>query len=177
MKHPVCGHLGTSPHIAPGAFIAPGAVILGDVSIGEQSSIWYGCVLRADIQAIRVGRGSNLQDGVIVHLASDRGTTVGNWVTCGHRALLHACTIGDEVLIGMGAIVMDGVVVGDRSIIGAGALLTKGLSVPPGSLVIGSPAKVVRPLSDEEQGGIRGWAEKYVQVAREHRAFLDTGAR
>jgi carbonic anhydrase/acetyltransferase-like protein (isoleucine patch superfamily) len=176
VKQPVCSHLAISQKIAPDAFVAPGAVLLGDISIGGDSSIWYGCVLRADIQAIRVGRGSNIQDGTIVHLASDLGTTVGDWVTCGHRALLHACTIGDEVLVGMGAIVMDGVKVGSRSIIGAGALLTKGTEVPPGSLVMGSPAKVVRPLSEGEQDGIRAWAEKYVQVAREHRAFLAASA-
>lgn len=169
---PICTHLPIPPRIAPNAFIAPGAVVLGDVQVGEESSVWYGCVVRADIQSIRIGRGSNLQDGSIIHLASDRGTVVGDYVTCGHRCLLHACTVGDEVLVGMGSILMDGVEVGSRSIIGAGALLTKGMIVPPGSLVMGSPARVVRSLTDAEQEGIRHWAEKYIAVSREHAAHL-----
>ncbi len=172
MKPPICPYLGDSPEIAPSAFIAPGAVVLGAVHLGEEASVWYGSVLRADIERITIGRGSNLQDGTIVHLASDRGTVVGDYVTCGHRCLLHACTIGDEVLVGMGATVMDGAEVGARSIIGAGALVTKNQVVPPGSLVLGSPAKVVRSLTKEEQEGIRHWAEKYIQVAREHAAHL-----
>jgi gamma-carbonic anhydrase len=177
MNAPVCTHLGSPPNLSPTAFIAPGAVILGDVSIGEYSSVWYGCVLRADIEAIRIGRGTNLQDGTIVHLASDRGTIVGDHVTCGHRCLLHACTIGDEVLVGMGAILMDGAEIGARSIIGAGALVTKGMVVPPGSLVMGSPAKVVRSLATAEQAGIRHWAEKYIAVSREHAARLAGGGQ
>lgn len=173
MKPPVCPFLGESPVIADSAFLAPGSIVLGAVEIGEDSSIWYGAVLRADIERITIGRGSNLQDGTIVHLASDRGTVVGDYVTCGHRCLLHACTIGDEVLVGMGATVMDGAVVGARSIIGAGALVTKNQVIPPGSLVMGTPAKVVRPLTEEEQSGIRHWAEKYIQVSREHAAHLE----
>jgi carbonic anhydrase/acetyltransferase-like protein (isoleucine patch superfamily) len=119
-----------------------------------------------------VGEGSNIQDGAVIHLASDRGTTVGSYVTVGHKAMLHACEIGDEVLVGMGAIVMDGAVVGARSIIGAGTLIPPGKIIPPGSLVIGSPGRVVRLLPEAEQEAIRGWAEKYISVAREHREFL-----
>ena len=144
--------------------------------MGERSSVWYQSVLRADIEAIRIGEGSNLQDGVIVHLASDLGTDVGSYVTVGHRALLHACQIEDEVLIGMGAIVMDGARIGARSIVAAGALVTKGCIIPPGSLVMGTPAKVVRQLPLEEQSSIRGWAEKYIRVAAEHRASLKAAA-
>ena len=169
---PVCTHLGHTPSLPSSAFVAPGAVVLGDVSVGDNSSIWYGCVLRADIQSIRIGHSTNLQDGTIIHLASDLGTTVGDHVTCGHRCLLHACTIGDEVLVGMGAIVMDGAEIGSQSIIGAGALVTKGFKAPAGSLILGSPAKIARSLSDEERQGIRHWAEKYVQVALEHSAHL-----
>lgn len=172
MKLPVCPFLSEIPRIDESAFVAPGSVVLGAVSLGPESSVWYGSVLRADIERIRIGRGSNLQDGTIVHLASDRGTVVGDYVTCGHRCLLHACTVGDEVLVGMGATLMDGVEVGARSIIGAGALVTKGQLIPPGSLVMGSPARVVRPLTGDEQSGIRHWAEKYIHVAREHRARL-----
>lgn len=168
----VCSHLGKKPNVATSAFIAPGAVVIGDVELGEYSSVWYQSVLRADIQRIVVGEGSNIQDGSVIHLASDQGTTVGSYTTVGHKAMLHACEIGSEVLVGMGAIVMDGAVVGDRSIIGAGTLIPPGKTIPPGSLVMGSPGRVMRTLSVEEQEAIRGWAEKYIAVSREHREFL-----
>jgi carbonic anhydrase/acetyltransferase-like protein (isoleucine patch superfamily) len=168
----VCTHLEINPQIASDAFVAPGATVVGDVVLGPKSSVWYQSVLRADIEAIRIGEGSNLQDGVIVHMASDLGTEVGNYVTVGHRALLHACTIEDEVLIGMGAIVMDGAKVGARSIVAAGAVVTRDTVVPPGSLYVGSPARLVRKLSQDEQLAIRGWAEKYIKVAEEHRQAL-----
>ncbi len=168
---PVCTHLMKDPDIHPTAWVAPGAVVLGDVTLGARSSVWFGCILRADIQRITIGEGTNLQDGTILHLASDLGTVVGNFTTVGHRALLHACEVGDEVLIGMGAIVMDGAKIGDRSIVAAGSLVPKGRQIPPGSLVMGSPAKVVRALDEDEQASIRGWAEKYIRVSEEHRAF------
>ena len=172
--NPVCTHLSKDPDIHPTAWVAPGAIILGDVVLGPSSSVWYQSVLRADIQRIVIGEGTNLQDGTIVHLASDLGTTVGSFVTVGHRALLHACEIGDEVLVGMGGIVMDGAKIGARSIIAAGALVPKGREIPPGSLVMGSPAKVVRALDLSEQGSIRHWAEKYIRVTEEHRARFGT---
>jgi carbonic anhydrase/acetyltransferase-like protein (isoleucine patch superfamily) len=162
--------LGRPPRTVSAAFIASTAVILGDVELGAASSVWYGAVLRADINSIRIGTGSNLQDGVIVHLADDAGVQVGDFTTVGHRAILHACTVGHECLIGMGAIVMDYAVVGDRSIIGANTLVPHGMRIPPGSLVYGSPARVIRPLSPEDQSAIRQWAEKYIQVARAHQA-------
>jgi carbonic anhydrase/acetyltransferase-like protein (isoleucine patch superfamily) len=169
-----CPFLDIPPEIHPTAFVAPGADLMGAVTLEENSSVWYGCVLRADIERIRIGRGSNIQDGAIVHLSSHLGTMVGDFVTCGHRAILHACRIDDEVLVGMGAIIMDGAEIGARSIIAAGSLLTKGQKVPPGSLVMGSPAKVVRSLDHAEQMSNRALAEKYIQVAREHREFLKT---
>ncbi len=159
------------PVLGSGVFVAPNATVVGDVTLGEDSSVWYQAVLRADIESIVVGRGTNLQDGVIVHLSSDRGTLIGDWVTVGHRAILHACTIASEVLIGMGAIVMDGARVGERSIVGAGALVTMNQDIPPGSLVMGSPARVTRALSDEEQLRLKRLAEKYVSVARAHREW------
>lgn len=168
----ICTHLSRAPDIHPTSFLAPGAVVAGDVTLGERSSVWYQCVLRGDIEAIEIGPGTNLQDGTVIHLASDRGTQVGSYTTVGHRALLHACEIGDEVLVGMGAIVMDGVVVGNRSIVAAGSLITKGLRIPEGSLVMGTPARVVRSLDRAEQTGLRGWAEKYIRVAQEHREHL-----
>jgi len=165
-------YLDTKPNIHPTAFIAPGAVIVGDVAIGEEASVWYGAILRADINQIRIGPRSNIQDGTVVHLADNFGVYVGQYVTCGHAAILHACTIDDEVLIGMGATVLDGAEIGARSIIGANSLLTQGMKIPPGSLVFGSPAKVRRTMDLEEQAAVRHWAEKYVLVSR---AFLARG--
>ncbi len=162
-------YLDAKAQIHPSAFVAPGADVMGDVTLGEESSVWFQAVLRGDINRIVIGPRSNVQDGAIVHLSDDHGTYVGELVTIGHKAILHACTIADEVLVGMGAIVLDGAEIGARSIIGAGALVTGGKQIPPGSLVLGSPAKVVRTLSLEEQAGIKGWAEKYVAVSREYR--------
>ncbi|NLT69655.1 MAG: gamma carbonic anhydrase family protein [Verrucomicrobiaceae bacterium] len=170
-KNEVCTHLSILPDIAASAYVAPGAVVLGDVVLGDLSSVWYQCVLRADIQRITIGEGSNIQDGSVIHLASDVGTTVGSYVTVGHKALLHACEVEDEVLVGMGAIVMDRARIGARSIVAAGSLVPKGMRVPEGSLVMGTPGRVVRSLSYDEQVGIRHWAEKYIAVAAAHRAF------
>jgi carbonic anhydrase/acetyltransferase-like protein (isoleucine patch superfamily) len=129
-------------------------------------------VLRGDINEIRVGEGTNIQDNAIVHLSDDFGAHIGAWCTVGHAAIVHACRVGDECLIGMGATVLDGAEIGARSIVGANALVPQGLKVPPGSMVYGSPAKVVRTLTPEEQGRIRGWAEKYLEVAKAHAAGL-----
>ena len=161
--------LGASPRIHPTAFVAPGATITGDVSVGEEASIWFQAVLRGDINRIVIGARSNVQDGAIGHLDDEFGTTVGEWVTVGHKAILHACTVEDEVLVGMGAIVLDGAEIGARSIIGAGALITRAKKIPPGSLVLGSPAKVARALDLAEQQAIKTWAERYVQLSRAYR--------
>jgi carbonic anhydrase/acetyltransferase-like protein (isoleucine patch superfamily) len=162
-------YLDQQPNIHDSAFVAPGAQVIGDVTLAEESSVWFQAVLRGDINRIVIGPRSNVQDGAVVHLADDYGTFVGELVTVGHKAILHACTIADEVLVGMGAIVLDGAEIGARSIIGASALVTGGTKVPPGSLVLGSPAKVVRTLSLEEQAGIKIWAEKYVALSRAYR--------
>jgi carbonic anhydrase/acetyltransferase-like protein (isoleucine patch superfamily) len=158
--------LDTQPAIHPTAFIAPGAVVTGDVEIAEEASIWYNAVLRGDLNQIRIGPRSNIQDGAVVHLADDFGVYVGEYVTCGHGAILHACKIDDEVLIGMGATVLDGAEIGARSVIGANALVTQGMKVPPGSMVLGAPAKIRRALTLEEQASVRTWAEKYVKLSR-----------
>jgi carbonic anhydrase/acetyltransferase-like protein (isoleucine patch superfamily) len=158
------------PSIHPSAFIAPNAVVLGDVTIGENASVWYNSVLRGDINRIVVGEGSNVQDGSVLHLTAETGCFVGRYVTVGHMAMLHACTIGDECLIGMGAIVLDGAEIGDRCIVGAGALVTQGKKIPPGSMVLGSPAKVVRELTAEEQSGLREWAARYVRLIPHYHA-------
>lgn len=155
-----------SPKIDPSAFIADSADIIGRVTIHENASIWYNTTLRGDINSIEIGPRSNVQDNVVIHLSDDFGCYVGELVTVGHSAILHACTVKDEALIGMGAIVLDGAEIGERSIIGAGALVTGGTIIPPGSLVLGSPAKVVRTLSLDEQSKVKGWALKYVVQSR-----------
>ncbi len=161
-------HLGRTPDIARAAFIAANATVIGNVTMGPNSSVWYGCVLRGDINSIEIGEGSNVQDGTIVHLADDFGVNVGAYTTIGHAAIIHACEIGNECLIGMGATILDGAKIGDRCIIGANALVTQRFVAPPGSMVIGAPAKVVRPLTDAEAAGLKKWAEKYIEVAKAH---------
>jgi carbonic anhydrase/acetyltransferase-like protein (isoleucine patch superfamily) len=161
-------HLGKTPDIARAIFVAPNATVVGDVTLGAQSSVFFGAVLRGDIARIVVGEGTNIQDNAIVHLADDLDAVIGAWCTIGHAAIVHACTVEDECLIGMGATILDGARIGARSLIGANALVTQGMVVPPGSLVYGAPAKVVSKLSDAEQQNLRRWAEKYVEVAKAH---------
>src|SRR5438034_11298537 len=153
------------PAIGRGVYIAHGAVVVGDVTIGDHSSVWYNAVLRADINRIVVGHHTNIQDNAVLHLADDYPCLVGNYVTIGHSAIVHACTVGDEVLIGMGAAVLDGATIGNRSLIGANALVTQLMKIPPGSLVMGSPARVVRALTAEESTQLRVSAEKYADNA------------
>ncbi|MEM1084849.1 MAG: gamma carbonic anhydrase family protein [Verrucomicrobiota bacterium] len=159
-----------SPRIHPSAFVAASADLIGRVTLHEESSVWYNTTLRGDINEIVVGPRSNIQDNAVVHLADELGCYVGELCTVGHSAIIHACTLKDEVLVGMGAIVLDGAVIGERSIIGAGAVVTGGSEIPPGSLVLGTPGKVVRSLNLEEQQGVKHWAEKYVVQSRK---FLD----
>lgn len=159
---------GIFPDIHTSAYVAASADVIGRVSLGEESSVWYHATLRGDINSIVIGPRSNIQDNAVIHLADDYGCQVGELVTVGHSAILHACTVEDETLIGMGAIVLDGAVIGARSIIGAGALVTGGTIIPPGSLVVGSPAKVVRTLPLDEQRQVKTWAEKYVRISREY---------
>lgn len=160
--------LDRQPVIPPGAWVAPGVFIAGDVTLGEETSIWPGCSLRGDIAPVRIGNHSNIQDGSVVHVADDLPAIVGEWVTVGHKAIVHACEIGNEVLIGMGAIILDGSKIGDRCIIGANSTVTPHTVIPAGSMVLGSPAKVRRALSQEEQDGIREWARRYVILSREY---------
>jgi carbonic anhydrase/acetyltransferase-like protein (isoleucine patch superfamily) len=150
------------PRLGKNVFIAKNATIIGDVTLGAHSSVWYGAVLRGDINRIVVGHHTNIQDNAVLHLADDFACILGNWVTVGHGAIVHACTVGDEVLVGMGAVILDGAVIGRQSLIGARALVTQGTKIPPGSLVLGVPAKVVRPLSKAERAGLKWWAQKYV---------------
>jgi len=157
--------LGRKPKLGKGVYVARTAVVVGDVTIGAGSSIWYGAVLRGDINRVVVGRHTNIQDNAVLHLADAFPCIVGNRVTIGHGAIVHACRIGDETLIGMGAVILDGAVVGRQSLVGARALVAQGMKIPPGSLVLGAPARVVRKLTPEERVGLRRLAEKYVANA------------
>lgn len=173
------GHAGLAarlrlgPRLHPSAFVVPNATLIGDVTLADEASVWFGAVLRGDINRIVIGPRSNVQDNAVIHLSDDFPVLVGELVTIGHTAIVHACTIADEVLIGMGAIILDGAEIGARSIIGANTLVTAGTKIPEGSLVVGSPGKVVRTLDANEQKHIQHWAVKYVVNAnyyREHYA-------
>src|ERR1051325_12143982 len=142
------------PTIHSSAWVVPGATVLGDVILEEESSVWYGAVLRGDINRIIIGPRSNIQDNAVVHVDTNSPTTIGELVTVGHNAVVHACRIDNEVLVGMGAIILDDAEIGARSIIGANALVTMGMKIPPGSLVLGSPAKIRRQLTLDEQKDI-----------------------
>jgi gamma-carbonic anhydrase len=161
---------GKLPRIAKSAFIAENATLIGDVEIGEEASVWFGCVLRGDVGPIRVGDRSNIQDLSCIHATFGlSATTVGKDVTVGHGVILHGCTIEDEVLVGMGSIVLDNAVVGRRSVIAAGALVTPRTVVPPGQMVMGRPGKIVRAVTEAEAAmGIDG-ARHYVENARRYR--------
>jgi carbonic anhydrase/acetyltransferase-like protein (isoleucine patch superfamily) len=154
--------LGQQPKLGKDVYIAKTAVVVGDVTLGDGSSIWYNAVLRGDINRIVVGHHSNIQDNSVLHLADDYPCLVGNYVTIGHSAIVHACTIGDECLIGMGAVILDGAVLGEQCLVGAKALVTQHCKIPAGSMVLGAPAKVVRALTPKEREGLKYWAEKYV---------------
>lgn len=158
------------PEIPDCTYIAGSADIIGRVKIGKESSVWYNTTLRGDINDIVIGNQTNIQDSAVLHNADDYPCILGSLVTIGHSAVIHACEIKNEVLVGMGAIILDGSVIGEQSIIGANALVTGGTIIPPGSLVLGSPAKVVRELSEEERGKVKDWALKYV---RESRVYLE----
>lgn len=162
-------YLGQTPQVDPTAYIAPEAVVYGAVKLAAYTSVWPAAVLRGDINDIIVGEGSNIQDGAIIHLADDYACNIGKYVTVGHGAIVHACTVEDDCLIGMHATILDGAVIGRGSIIGANALVTQGTVIPPGSMVLGSPGKVVKSLSPEQIAELRHWAEKYVVVAQTHK--------
>jgi len=168
VKQRLVKHLGKKPDTAQAAFVAPNATVLGDVTLGPKSSVWYGSVLRGDIHSIEIGEGTNIQDLAMIHLADDYGVKIGRYCTIGHSAIIHACEIGDECLIGMGATILDGAKIGDHCIVGANSLVTQRFVAPPGSMILGSPAKVVRALTEKELLGLRPWAEKYIEVAAAH---------
>jgi gamma-carbonic anhydrase len=162
---------GKTPQLGEGVFVAENAAIIGDVVIGAESSIWYGTQVRGDVMPIRVGARTSIQDNSVVHVTSDfSGTEIGSDCTIGHNAIIHACTVEDFSLIGMGSILLDGCRIGTGSLIGAGALVTPGTIIPPGSLVLGSPARVKRSLDEQEREQISKGAKHYVELARAYLA-------
>jgi carbonic anhydrase/acetyltransferase-like protein (isoleucine patch superfamily) len=162
---------GVRPTIGRNVFVAENATVIGDVCLGEESGIWFGAVLRGDYFPIRVGARTNIQDNAVVHItAGMAGTTIGDDVTVGHSAIVHGCTVGNLCLIGMGSIVLDGANVGDESFVAAGSLVTPNTLIPPRSFVMGRPAKVVRPVRDEDLAWIRASAAAYVAHASDFRA-------
>ncbi len=154
--------------VDPSAFIAPGAVVVGDVTIGPQSSVWFQAVLRGDCEAIRIGSRSNVQDGAVLHADPGLPCIIGDGVTIGHQAIVHGATVGDNVVVGMGSIVLNGAKIGRDSIIAAGAVVTEGADIPPGSLVMGLPGKVRRAVTPEEIEHNRYAAEHYMENAKRY---------
>ncbi len=157
--------LGKKPTLGKDVYIARTAVVLGDVTLGDNSSLWYNAVARGDINRIVVGPGSNIQDNAVLHVADEFPCLIGSYVTVGHSAIVHACAVGDECLIGMGAVILDGAQVGAQCLIGAKALVTQRARIPDGSLVLGAPAKIARALTPQERAELKCWAAKYVQNA------------
>lgn len=163
---------GKTPQVDSTAWIADSAEVMGNVSLGPDASVWFGCVLRGDTESMTIGEGSNIQDLSVLH--ADRGMplTVGRHVTVGHKVMLHGCTIGDESLIGIGAIVLNGARIGKNCLVGAGALVTEGKEFPDGSMIVGAPAKAIRQLTPEQIEGLRMSAQHYIDNARMFRATL-----
>lgn len=163
---------GVEPKIAESAFIAETAAVIGDVVIGEESSVWYAGVIRGDVNCVRIGDRTNIQDGAVIHVSRtgfDGPTIIGDEVTIGHAAVIHGCTIERGALIGMNATVLDGAVVGEFSLVAAGSVVTPGTVIPPRSMVMGAPAKVKRPLTDEEVAGLAEFWKSYVELLPEYR--------
>jgi len=166
---------GRTPEIDDTAWVAPSADVIGDVRLGPQASVFYGAVLRGDADPIVIGARSNLQDNVVAHTDAGSPVVIGEGVTVGHRAVLHGCVVEDGCLIGMSATLMNGSVIGAQSLVAAGALVLEGTIVPPGSLVAGAPAKVRRPLTDEEKAGLVRSAETYLRLSAGHAAATAEG--
>ncbi|WP_415949681.1 gamma carbonic anhydrase family protein [Streptomyces sp. KLOTTS4A1] len=169
----IAGVGGKDPEVHPEAFTAPTSVVMGEVELKAGASLWYHAVLRADCGPIVLGADSNIQDNCTVHVDPGFPVTIGDRVSVGHNATVHGCTVEDDCLIGMGATVLNGAVIGAGSLVAAQALVPQGMQVPPGSLVAGVPAKVRRPLTEEEREGIRLNAAMYTELAKSHRAAHD----
>lgn len=163
-------YCGIDPKFGAETFVAESAEVIGDVTIGSHSSVWFNATVRGDVNSITIGDSSNVQDNAVVHVTGGTGPVrIGDSVTIGHNAVVHGCTLHDRILVGIGAIILDNAVVSSDCIIGAGALVTQRMEIPPGSMVIGSPARVVRDLSDEEIASLRRYAEKYVRYSAIYR--------
>ena len=163
---------GKAPQVDSTAWIADSAEVMGAVTLGPDASVWFGCVLRGDTETMTIGEGSNIQDLSVLHADRGKPLTVGKNVTVGHKVMLHGCTIGDESLIGIGAVVLNGAKIGKNCLVGAGALVTEGKEFPDGSMIIGSPAKAVRELTPEQIEGLRHSARHYVDNARRFKGGL-----
>ena len=163
---------GIAPRMAASAWVADNAQVVGDVVLAEDSSVWFGATLRGDTETITVGRGSNVQDGSVLHADVGFPLTIGENVTVGHQVMLHGCTVGDESLIGIGAVVLNGAKIGRNCLVGAGSLVTEGKEFPDGSMIMGSPAKLVRPLTPEQIEGLRRSARHYMANADRYRKGL-----
>ncbi len=163
---------GRTPNIDDDAWVAPGASVIGDVHLAADASVWFGAVIRADNEPIRIGRGSNIQENAVLHVDPGKPLVLGENVTVGHQAMLHGCTIGDESLVGIQAVILNGAVIGRNCLVGAGALVTEGKQFPDGSLIIGTPAKVARPLSEAEIAGLRHSAVNYIERSKAFRREL-----
>lgn len=162
---------GVAPRIDPSAYLVESAVVIGDVTIGPETSIWFHAVVRGDVFPVRIGARTNVQDNAVVHVSGGRfGTVIGDDVTVAHGVILHGCSVGDRTLVGIGAIVLDGAEVGADCLVGAGALVTPGTCIPAGQLVLGRPAQAVRPLTPEERAALLRSATNYVAHAAEYRA-------
>lgn len=159
---------GKTPEISKSAYVAPNATVLGNVTIGDGSGVWFGAVVRGDSNRMRIGNRTNIQDLCVLHVDEHNDLMIGDGVTVGHRAILHGCKISDRVLIGMGSTIMNGAKIGSDSIVGAGALVTEKTEIPPGSLVIGFPAKVKRPLTGDEIASIKRSSEHYAEYATKY---------
>ena len=159
--------------IAPDAWVAPNATLVGDVTLGEESSVWFNCVIRGDLSPVRIGKQSNVQDGCILHVGAEYPCTLGDRVSLGHGAIVHGATVEDDCLIGMRATVLNGAIIGKGSIVGAGAVVPENMVVPPGSLVLGVPAKVAKPLMAVHAEAIAATAQAYVGYSRGYRARFE----
>ena len=166
----ILAHKGIAPQLDESVFLAPGACVIGDVQIGEKSSLWFNVIVRGDVNYIRIGSRTNIQDGTVVHVTRDTHPTVlGDDVTVGHSVTLHGCTVQDGSLIGIGAIVLDGAVIGASSLVAAGSVVSPNTQIPPRSLVMGSPGRVKRTLTDEECRNMHSISEGYIQYQEDYR--------
>jgi gamma-carbonic anhydrase len=173
IPHPlILPYKGVLPSIGADVFLTPGITLIGDVELGPQVSIWFGSIVRGDVNRIRIGGRTNVQDGCILHVTRTTPLVIGESATIAHGVILHGCTIGTGALVGIGARVLDGAVVGEGSLIGAGSLVVPNCEIPPGVLALGAPARVVRPLREEEKRGLLDTADRYVAYATAYRTEI-----